>query len=82
MLRKSKSNNHIKSGDIKACSNGGNFAKFINFGTFSVDLQMGITQCKRNARVLFWCHHKAHGLASYFLKYQPNVIKFLFTNDK
>ena len=80
MLRKSKSNNHIKLEDIKRCSDGGNFAKFINFGTFSVDLQMDITQCKRNTRVLFQCHHKAHGLASYFLKYRLNMIKSLFTN--
>ena len=81
MLQKSKSYKHIKSGDINRCSNGGNFSNSINFDTFSVHLQMGITQCKRNARVLFWCHHKAHGLLTYFVKYQLNMIKSLFKNN-
>merc|ERR1712226_1140923 len=65
-LRKSKSNNHTKSGDMKRCSNGGNVPNSINFGTFFLHLKTGITQCKRNARVPLRCHHKANGPESHF----------------
>ena len=81
MLWKFESNNYIESWDIKRCINGGTFLNFINFGSFSVHLQTGITQCKMYAWVLFRCHRKANGLVSYFLKYQPPMINSWFIND-
>ena len=70
MLWKFESNNYIESWDIKGCINGGTFENFINFGSFSVHLQTGITQCNMYVRVSYWCHRKAHGLVSYFFKYK------------
>ena len=62
MLWKFKSKYYNESWDIKRCINGGTLSNFIHFGSFSVHLQMGIAQCKRNAGVSFWCHHEAHVL--------------------
>ena len=80
-LKKSESVNCIELWDIKRCINGGSVLNFIDFGSFSVHLQTGITQCKMYAWVSFWCHRKANGLFSYLLKYQIPRINRWFTND-
>ena len=81
MLWKFKGKYYNESWDIKRCINGGTLSNFVNFGSFSIHLQTGISQCKMYVRVSFWCHRKAHGLVSYFMKYQQPRIKSWFTND-
>ena len=58
-------------------TNGGSFSNFIDFGSFSVHLQTGITKCKMYTWVSFWCHRKANSLVSYFLKYKLRRINSL-----
>ena len=81
MLWKFKSKYYNESWDIERCINGGISSNFINFGSFSVHLQTGITKCKMYVRVSYRCHRKAHGLISYFFKYQLPRINSWFTND-
>ena len=81
MLWKFEGKYYNESWDIKRCINGDTLSNFINFGSFSVHLQTDITQYKMYVQVSFWCHRKAHGLVSYFMKYQQPRIKSWFTND-